>query len=189
MSLTSPATGRRRAAVLPPEERRSAIVAAALPLLLEHGEQVTTKQIADASGIAEGTVFRVFPDKDAVIQAVVEAALDPAPLEEAIAGVDADQDLEAALHDVVRLIQARSMEVWRVTAAVGPRFHERKPHVAVSEALVTLLKAHRDRLSISPTDAARTLRGLTLTLTHPMLIEAPVPPKRIVHLFLHGAGA
>ena len=189
MSLTSPTAGRRRAAILPPEERRSAIVAVALPLLLQHGEQVTTKQIADAAGIAEGTVFRVFPDKDAVIEAVVEAALDPAPLEAAIAAVDATGDLESVLLEIVRLIQERSLEVWRVTAAVGPRFHERKPHVAVSEALVTLLKAHRDRLSVSPADAARTLRGLTLTLTHPMLIEAPVPPKRIVHLFLHGAGA
>jgi AcrR family transcriptional regulator len=189
MSLTSPTTGRRRAAVLPPEERRSAIVAAALPLVLEHGEQVTTKQIADAAGIAEGTIFRVFPDKDAVLRAVVEAAFDPAPLEAAIAAVDTSLDLETVLVEIVRLIQARSLEVWRVTAAVGPRFHERKPHVAVSEALVTLFKAHRGQLSVSPADAARTLRGLTLTLTHPMLIEAPVPAKRIVQLFLHGAGA
>jgi hypothetical protein len=79
--------------------------------------------------------------------------------------------------------------VWRVTAAVGPRFHERKPHVHVSEALVGLLKCHRDRLAVTPVEAARTLRALTLTLTHPMLIEAPVAPKRIVHLFLHGSGA
>ena len=41
------------------------IVDAALPLLLEHGEMVTTRQIADAAGIAEGTIFRAFADKDA----------------------------------------------------------------------------------------------------------------------------
>ena len=86
-------------------------------------------------------------------------------------------------------MQQRSLEVWRVTAAVGPRFHERKQQVAVSEALVALFKAHRDRISVSPADAARTLRGLDLTLTHPMLIESAQPAKRIVHLFLHGAGA
>ena len=40
------------------------IVAATLPLLLEHGELVTTRQIAEAAGIAEGTIFRVFADKD-----------------------------------------------------------------------------------------------------------------------------
>ena len=189
MSATPAATGRRRAAVLPPEERRSAIVAAALPLLLEHGEQVTTKQIADAAGIAEGTIFRVFPDKDAVLLAVVEAAFDPAPLEVALRAIDPAADFEVALRQVVDLIQQRSLEVWRVTAAVGPRFHQHRDAVTVSEALMDLFKAHRDRISVSPLDAARTLRGLTLTLTHPMLIEAPLPPKRIVHLFLHGAGA
>jgi AcrR family transcriptional regulator len=54
---------RRRASMLPPEERRSMIVAATLPLLVEHGEMVTTRQIADAAGIAEGTIFRVFADR------------------------------------------------------------------------------------------------------------------------------
>jgi AcrR family transcriptional regulator len=189
MPLTPAATGRRRAAVLPPEERRTAIVAAALPLVLVHGEQVTTKQIADAAGIAEGTVFRVFPDKDAVLRAVVEAAMDPAPLEAALAAIDPAADFEAALRQAVDLIQQRSLEVWRVTAAVGPRFHERKPHVHVSEGLVDLFRSHRHRIAVPPLEAARTLRALTLSLTHPMLIEAPIPPKRIVHLFLRGAGA
>ena len=57
------------------------IVEATLPLLLEHGEMVTTRQIAEAAGIAEGTIFRVFADKDELIAAVVEHAVDPAPLE------------------------------------------------------------------------------------------------------------
>ena len=56
--------GPRRAAALPADERRSMIVAAALPLLLEHGEMVKTRDIAAAAGIAEGTIFRVFATKD-----------------------------------------------------------------------------------------------------------------------------
>ena len=48
------------------------IIEAMLPLLLEHGEMVTTRQIAEAAGIAEGTIFRVFADKDELIAAVVE---------------------------------------------------------------------------------------------------------------------
>ena len=47
------------------EDRRAAIVEAALPLLIEHGANVTTSQIAAAAGIAEGTVFRAFGDKNA----------------------------------------------------------------------------------------------------------------------------
>src|SRR5262245_33537829 len=68
---TVDASRARRASALPAEARRSMIVEAALPLVLEHGERVTTKQIAEAAGIAEGTIFRVFEDKDAVIAAVV----------------------------------------------------------------------------------------------------------------------
>ena len=66
------------------------IVEAMLPLLLEHGEMVTTRQIAEAAGIAEGTIFRVFADKDELIAAVVEHATDPAPIEQALAAIDAD---------------------------------------------------------------------------------------------------
>ena len=66
----------RRAEALPADERRAMIVEAMLPLLLEHGEMVTTRQIAEAAGIAEGTIFRVFADKDELIAAVVEHAAD-----------------------------------------------------------------------------------------------------------------
>ena len=64
---------RARASAMPPDERRAAIVSATVPLLLEHGSAVSTRQIAEAAGIAEGTIFRVFPDKQAVIAASVEA--------------------------------------------------------------------------------------------------------------------
>src|SRR6266571_5865848 len=84
--MTGPAiaTKAKRAPALAPGDRRAMIVAATLPLLLEHGDRVTSKQIAEAAGIAEGTIFRAFADKDEVIAAVVEAALDPEPLEAAL---------------------------------------------------------------------------------------------------------
>ncbi len=83
MAVTIPATvtKTKRASALPPDERRSMIIAATLPLLLEHGDRVTSRQIAEAAGIAEGTIFRVFADKDEIIAAVIETALDPEPLE------------------------------------------------------------------------------------------------------------
>ena len=66
-----------RAAALPPEERRAALVETTLHLLIEHGPSVTTRQIAEAAGIAEGTIFRAFPDKEHLIEAVVERVLEP----------------------------------------------------------------------------------------------------------------
>src|SRR3546814_17138747 len=42
-----------RAPALPADERREAIIRATLPLLLEHAEMVSTRQIAEAAGIGE----------------------------------------------------------------------------------------------------------------------------------------
>src|SRR6266852_4962864 len=84
----------RRASALPPDERRSMIVAATLPLLLEHGERVTSRQIAEAAGIAEGTIFRAFADKDELIAAVLEVALDQEPLEDALSAVNPSLPLD-----------------------------------------------------------------------------------------------
>lgn len=163
------------------------IVNATLPLLLESGEMVTTRQMADAAGIAEGTIFRVFADKDAVIAAVLDAALDVEPLERAIAAIDPDLSLDAALEAVVALLQQRVVDIWRLFSALGSRFHDpnRRPP-ALIDALVSLLDAHRGELGIDPGGAACLLRALTLSVTHPMLAGEPMPPAVIVSLFLHG---
>ena len=178
----------RRAAAMPADERRSAIVAAALPLLLEHGERVTTKQIADATGIAEGTIFRVFPDKDAVIAAVVETALDTEPMERQLEQIDRDLPFEKALVAAVQVLQRRVTDVWRLFSAIGPRFHEPRP-VVESAALVGLCEAHRAALRVKPRAAARLLRTLTLSSTHPMMVGEPLSPTEIVNLFLHGVAS
>jgi AcrR family transcriptional regulator len=177
----------RRAAALPADERRSMIVQATLPLLLENGEMVTTRQIADAAGIAEGTIFRVFDDKDAVIAAVIEAALDTAPLERALAAIDLDQPFEAAVVAAIEVLQQRVVDVWQLTSSVGTRFHDhaRRPMVD-SDALVRLFEANRHRLAVEPIVAARLLRAFTLSVTHPTLVGEPMPPAEIVKMFLYG---
>jgi len=189
MSGPETATKTRRAAALPPDERRSMIVAATLPLLIEHGDRVTSRQIAEAAGIAEGTVFRAFADKDELIAAVLEAALDTAPLEAALAGISPDLGFEEALAVAVVIIQQRVIDIWRLASSVGTRFHEmtRRP-MADSDALVRIFAAHRTDISVEPIVAARLLRALTLSTTHPMLADEPRSADDLVHLFLHGVG-
>lgn len=185
--MPATATPPKRAAALPPDERRSAIVAATLPLLIEHGEMVTTRQIADAAGIAEGTIFRVFADKDAVIAAAVDAALDTGPLEEHLRAIDPTLSFEHALLAAVEILQQRVVDIWRVASSIGPRFHDQAPRPVVEvDALIALFESKRTKLRVDPVVAARHLRTLTLSATHPMMVGEPMAPAEIVTLFLHG---
>src|SRR3954451_6132628 len=89
-----------RARPLPPDERRGALIAATIPLVAEHGTKVTTRQIAEAACVAEGTIFRVFPDKEALIHAAAVAVLDPQPMLDELAGVDVTLPLRVRLRAV-----------------------------------------------------------------------------------------
>ena len=188
-TVTQTVNKTRRATALPPDERRSMIVAATLPLILEQGDRVTSKQIAEAAGIAEGTVFRAFADKDELIVAVIEHAIDPQPLERALAAIPPGLGFEKTLEAAVVIIQQRVIDVWRLMSSVGTRFHEmtRRP-VTDSDALVRIFAAFADEIAVEPMVAARLLRALTLSTTHPMLADVPTAPDELVHLFLHGVG-
>ena len=163
------------------------IIDAMLPLLLEHGEMVTTRLVAEAAGIAEGTVFRVFADKDELIASVVDQACDPAPIEEALASIDPTVPLEQAVTTAVRMLQHRMLVIARLMAIVGPRHHRRGP-MPDRPALVALFAAHRDEISVEPVAAARWLAALTMSTSHPMVTAERLPADRIASLFLHGVG-
>jgi AcrR family transcriptional regulator len=179
----------RRAAALPPEQRRAAIIEAVQPLLAEFGESVTSKQIACAAGIAEGTIFRVFADKDELLDATLDAALDQEPFEAALRSIDRDLPFEQQLVEATELIQRRVVDVWTLLSHLSPKRHEhvRRP-MTDSPALVAIFVAHRDRLRVEPAVAARHLRALTLSLTHPMIAGEAAAAADIVDTVLHGIG-
>lgn len=185
---------RARAAALPPEERRAEIVATTMPLLLEHGAALTTRQIAEAAGVAEGTIFRVFADKDALLQAVVDAAFDPAPTEAALAEIDRSLPLEERLIEAVEILRRRVANIFQLMSAVGmlqtagSRGGLSKPRSQPGvEVLGQLFEPDRARLRRDPEVAAHLLRGLTLVGTHPALtIGEPMSSEEIVSLVLDG---
>ena len=164
------------------------IIEAMLPLLLEHGEMVTTRQIAEAAGIAEGTIFRVFADKDELIAAVVDHATDPTRSSRRFAAIDVDLPLEAAVTEAVRILQRRTLDMARLMASrrpapppPGPDARPPGPGRPVRRPTVT-----RSPSSRPPPPAG--WPALTMSTSHPMIASELLPPERIAALFLHGVG-
>ncbi|CAA9424012.1 MAG: Transcriptional regulator, AcrR family [uncultured Pseudonocardia sp.] len=192
--VTSARTGRGRR--LPPDERRAALVDATLPLVLRHGAGVSTRQIAEAAGVAEGTIFRVFPDKEALLRAVVGAALDPGPLLSALGAIDPARPLRARLVAVVAALQERLSGVFTLFDALGahPRGgtgpghqHPRALNEALHAAVVEVVGPDAGRLRVPPGELARLLRLLTFSATHPRVCDgAPLTAERVVDVLLDG---
>lgn len=175
-----------RAAALPPAERRAAIIAATLPLLLQRGANVSTRQIADAAGIAEGTIFGVFPDKDAVLQAVLQTALDPEATERELAAIDRSRSFEDQLADAVLIMQRRVNNIWRLLSSIGNTSARQAPPADFA-GLADIFNAHGGQVRTDAVTAARQLRALTLAVSNPMFFAGePMTPHEIVTLFLDG---
>lgn len=174
-----------RAAPMAPDDRRRAIVDVVVPLLLRHGDAVTTKQIAEAAGIAEGTIFRVFPDKAALLMATAEETMNPATgraeLDAALEGVT---DLRERVRVTTERLHARSERVMAVMIALrgvwmsqahehpqerppGPPQFILDANRALLETLTAVFEPHRAELTVEPRTAALLLRTLVLGSRHP----------------------
>jgi AcrR family transcriptional regulator len=189
----------RRAPRMAPDERRAAIVAATLPLVLRHGAAVTTRQIAQAAGIAEGTIFRVFPDKESVVRAVVAEAFDPAPALAELAAVDRDQPLRERLVSATAVLQHRLSEVFGMLDALGwpgpPERSRRPPERANPEsvndafraAIADLVGEDERELRVPAVELAHALRLLVFSGTHPLISDGrPLSAEQIVSILLDG---
>jgi len=116
---------RARAKPLAPEDRRDAILDAVVPLLREKGRDVSSRQLAEAAGVAEGTLFRAFGDKESLIAAAIERIFDHTPLWAALRAIDTAEPFERRLQTVVVLLRGHLQHI--VAAVMALRIEERHP--------------------------------------------------------------
>ncbi len=197
-----------RATAMSPEDRRKAILEVLIPLLVERGGDVSTKEIAQAAGIAEGTIFRVFPDKASLLIAAAEEAINPAAGQEAF---DATMAEAADLRERVVLAATRVLERMRLTMAVmgavrpylAAKYHEAhtkgekvplgpppfmlQAQQDLHDRLTGLFEPYADELAVDPKTAALALRSLTFGVARPELGLAPaLTPDEIADIVLDG---
>ena len=153
-----------RAHPLPPQERRQSIVAAVIPLLMGKGAAVTTREMAEAAGVAEGTIFSVFEDKTELIRTAIATAVDPRRVVEALGEIHHGTTLEAQLTEAARILTER-LDVFYAMApllrsSVNPksrgsaRTKMMEANATIRAALTDLFERHADHLRVTPTKAA-----------------------------------
>jgi AcrR family transcriptional regulator len=190
---------RRRAPGMSPEQRREAVVRAALPLVAEHGAAVTTAQIARAAGIGEATIFRVFDDKQAVLDAVIAAALDPTVVLQELRSISLDQPLAVRLVEAADALEAHFARIGSVLGALHATGHTgpRRPPLpkdgersvsATFAAVAELIEPDQHRLRLP----VETLTNAFLGLLFPARVGGPSTPRAVaiedlVDVFLYGA--
>lgn len=169
-----------RAKSLPPDARKETIIAAALPLLAKHGENFTTRQVAEAAGIAEGTIFRVFYTKKNLIREIIASTVDTTLTCERITQAAQDQPLDAVIVAILAILAEETrkvtalMSTWHALAseysATSLRAHQHEIHFGtVLDAITLALTPHADDLQVPVRTAAAWVQASALVNAIPLL--------------------
>lgn len=178
-----------------PEDRRAAILEVARPLVIEHGTATTTKMIAEAAGIAEGTIFRVFSSKDEIFDALIDAVFNDDQFMAEVRRLDAARPLRDRLVALTSLHQGRFIEIFAVMTALGVRKppERHQSHRRIEQAneyrqlAVALIGDDADVLTVDPGQAVHLLGLLTFSGSHPHISDQHIlTPEQIVDTILHG---
>lgn len=179
-----------------PDERRDALIQVTLPLLAEHGRAVTTRQIADAAGVAEGTIFRVFETKEELVHAALRRAFLWDDYLTAVKDIDRSLPLEGRLVELVTLMQARFTKIFGLMRSVGmvappedyDHTHEHAKWIQqLLAAMIEVVRPDAKCLAVPAAEVVHLLRLLTFSGTHPEISQGhTLTPEQIVHVVLHG---
>lgn len=184
---------RRRRKPLTADDRRAAIIEATTPLIAERGPSVTSAEIAEAAGIAQGTIFHVFGDKQALVDAVVRHAMDITTLLVDLEGLTAEPDLQTRLGKAIAAVSAHMVKAMPVMMKCGKpkgdHDHALGPAADLRDSLARLLEPDAATLAHPPAPMAAIIFGLCIASAQQTAFgEAPMPSSGdLAELFLDGA--
>ncbi|MGX2998796.1 TetR/AcrR family transcriptional regulator [Streptomyces sp. JNUCC 64] len=175
------------------------IIQTAIPLIAEYGAAVTTAKIARAAGIGEGTIFRVFADKDELLHACLVEALSPEHAVRELAAIELSQPLPDRLAEAARALQAHLTRMGVIAGSLHASGHRGGKHpgtvrgagreestTRIRTALAELLEPDRAALRRPPEQIAALFFGLLFTQPH-LADEGELTTEELVEVFLHGA--
>jgi AcrR family transcriptional regulator len=179
------------------DERRAALIAATEPLLERFGRDVSTRQIADAAGIAEGTIFRAFATKEELIDAVIEMPTTFSAPATSSPRFDLSLNLEQRLVSAVEILQQRLRRLVRPVLVIATaqgcpdrdsfRAKQQVDNELLNSAIAALIQPEQDQLRLDPLEVASVLRAITFSVSHHLLGDQRLAePRRIVDLVLYG---
>jgi AcrR family transcriptional regulator len=183
---TRQASGRARPLSL--DDRQAMIIDAVIPLLAEFGRDLTSKQIAEAAGVAEGTIFRAFGDKETLIEAAIRKFLDAEPMRSELRDIDPALPLDEKVQRIITIMRARFGEIFRVMAMVGARRPPApKARHEFAAIIAETLAPELERLNWPPVRIAHIIRLVTFASAFPQLNEGiDLSPEELTQLVLYG---
>ena len=162
-----------------------AILGATIQVLLKVGkERLTTTRVADRAGVSVGTLYQYFPNKGALLRAVLQQHMDE--LREAVETVCQEQagasleKIAAALASGFLAAKMRhpkvSVALYSVSSDVDGAQVVKEMGLRMNRAIVAMLRTTSDELTRDPGTIATMLQS-TMAGVSRRLVESPTPER------------
>lgn len=165
------------------------IIDAVIPVLIEQGRAVTTKQLAEAAGLGEGTIFRAFGDKESLIEAAAARYFDPEPLLQSLRSIDSGLSLERKVGAILFHMRARMLGVHGMMNALGMvgRPPVRQGPNDTQSVIGEVLAPDLDSLRVSPERAVQFIRLVAFSAAIPSFNGGnEIPTDELARLITYG---